>query len=212
MVNFSSSKTDGNAVYLTNLIKITRYAGTLNRMNSSTILDQVRSLDPHILAAVHDQYYPEVYRYARFRLADEQAAEDIAAEVFLRLLDSLHRQKGPQENLRAWLLGTAAHMIADTYRKQYRQPQDALEDIDLPQEGDSPDERLEEEYLCSQVRGAMQQLTADQQHVLALRFSEERSLEETARAMGKSIGAVKVLQFRALGSLRRLLEKGKKKA
>lgn len=211
MADFSLSKTGENAVYLTNLIKYTQYTGTLKHMNSPTILDQVRTLDPHILAAVHDQYYPEVYRYARFRLADEQAAEDIAAEVFLRLLDALHRRKGPQENLRAWLLGTAAHMIADIYRKQYRQPQDALEDIDLPLETDSPEERLDEEHLRSQVRRAMQQLTADQQHVLALRFSDERSLEETARAMGKSIGAVKVLQFRALGSLRRLLEKGKKK-
>jgi RNA polymerase sigma-70 factor (ECF subfamily) len=48
-------------------------------------------------------------------------------------------------------------------------------------------------------------LTVEQQHVLTLRFSEERSLEETAQALGKSIGAVKILQFRALAALRKFL-------
>jgi RNA polymerase sigma-70 factor (ECF subfamily) len=53
-------------------------------------------------------------------------------------------------------------------------------------------------------------LTVDQQHVLALRFAEEYSLEETAHIMGKTIGAVKTLQFRALAALRRLLEEKSK--
>jgi len=51
----------------------------------------------------------------------------------------------------------------------------------------------------------MRRLTADQQHVLALRFTQELSLEETARMMKKSLNAVKVIQFRALAALRRLL-------
>ncbi len=57
-----------------------------------------------------------------------------------------------------------------------------------------------------QVRDAFGELTPEQQHVLALRFSQERSLDETASIMGKTITAVKALQFRAVASLRRALE------
>jgi len=57
-----------------------------------------------------------------------------------------------------------------------------------------------------EIRWAMARLTQDQQHVLALRFSQDFSLEETASAVGKSINAVKVLQFRALAAMRRFLD------
>ncbi len=57
-----------------------------------------------------------------------------------------------------------------------------------------------------EIRWAMARLTPDQQHVLALRFSQDCSLEETASMVGKSVNAVKVLQFRALAAMRRLLD------
>ena len=56
------------------------------------------------------------------------------------------------------------------------------------------------------MRKALGQLTAEQQHVLSLRFTEDRSLEETAEIIGKSITAVKALQFRAVAALRRMLD------
>ena len=72
-----------------------------------------------------------------------------------------------------------------------------------------PEELMDAGQEALEVREAFDQLTSDQQHVLALRFGQELSLEETARIVGKTITAVKALQFRALASLRRLLEKGK---
>jgi RNA polymerase sigma-70 factor, ECF subfamily len=179
-------------------------------MNSETILARARQLDPSILANIHDQFYPVVYRYVRYRLEDEQVCEDIAGDVFLRLLEALRHKKGPDQNLQGWLLGTASHLVNDHLRRRYIRKEDALEDWDLvsPQNTELTVERA---WQNSEIRAAMQGLTQDQQHVLALRFSEDRSLEETAEAMGKTIGAVKTMQFRALESLRRLLEgKGRK--
>ena len=57
-----------------------------------------------------------------------------------------------------------------------------------------------------EIRWAMSRLTPDQQHVLALRFSQDCSLEETASMVDKSVNAVKVLQFRTLAAMRRLLD------
>ena len=63
----------------------------------------------------------------------------------------------------------------------------------------------EKAWQRKEVRAALEKLTSEQQHVIALRFSEEYSLEETAELMDKSVGAIKTLQFRALTALRQML-------
>jgi len=175
-------------------------------------LARARRLDTNALAQIHDHYYPEVYRYVRYRLDDQQACEDITSEVFLRFLDALHRQLGPTTSLRGWLMGTASNLVNDYLRHHYARPVENLDDngeAESLEDGLSPESSLDEALQKRKVRQAIRQLTMEQQHVLALRFSEERSLDETARIIGKSITAVKALQFRALASLRRLLREDK---
>lgn len=174
------------------------------RMQSDSILIQAGQLDPAALAEIHDRYYAEVFRYVAYRVRQPQAREDISAEVFLRLLGALQRGRGPRRNLRGWLLGTAAHLVVDHYRHDSRHATEILDEAH-PDRGESPAVAAERSLEESRVRQAMQRLTRDQQHVLALRFSEERSLEETAQIMERSVAAVKVLQFRALAALRRAL-------
>jgi len=139
-----------------------------------------------------------------YRVREPQVREDIASEVFLRLLGALQRGRGPRANLRGWLLGTASHLVTDHYRHGFRRATAEL-DEHHPDHGESPAAAAERSLEELRVRRAMQGLTRDQQDVLALRFSEERSLEETAQIMERSVAAVKVLQFRALAALRRAL-------
>jgi RNA polymerase sigma-70 factor (ECF subfamily) len=172
-------------------------------------LKRARKLDASALTQIHDQYYPEIYRYVRYRLDDEQVCEDITSEVFLRFLDALHQKRGPNQSLRGWLFGTASNLVNDHLRHHYARPVEELkEHSDNGHIGlsNSPEQFLEDSFQRQEVRQAFQRLTNEQQHVLALRFADERSLEETARIVGKSISAVKALQFRALASLRRYLE------
>lgn len=176
---------------------------------TQTLIDRARQMDREALAQIHDQFYPEVYRYARFRLSDDQVCEDIASEVFLRLLDAFNRKRGPKESLRGWLIGTASNLVNDYLRHRYNRPTDNLDDQAerrLSDERTLPEESFQKAARRQSVQSAIRELTWEQQHVLALRFSEERSLKETARLLGKSINAVKALQFRALASLRRQLE------
>ncbi|HEY3344035.1 MAG TPA: sigma-70 family RNA polymerase sigma factor [Anaerolineaceae bacterium] len=173
-------------------------------MDSDQPLLAARQLEPKHLAEIHDQFYPVVFRYVRFRLDDEHVCEDIAGEVFLRLVDAIHRQRGPIQNPRAWLIGTASHLVNDHLRARYHHPMTPLEEKEIV-DGALPEDEVDRGFTQIRVREAMRSLTEDQQHVLALRFAEEYSVEETARQMGKTVGAIKTLQFRALGSLRRLL-------
>lgn len=168
-------------------------------------LDGLRDLDSQVITAVYDRYFLDVYRYARYRIGDEQAAEDITSDVFVRLLEATQRGRGPQTNLKAWLLGTASHIVTDHLRRAYRRPvQDISDNLFDPLA--HPHAEIEHRENESAIRNAMKKLTPEQQHVLALRFGEGYSIEETAAVMNKNINAVKALQFRALASLQRRME------
>lgn len=199
------------AVYLPDNVFGLPSSSAFTRMTHDDSLIRLRQADPLTLAKVYDRFYPEVYRYVHFRLEDEQVCEDIASEVFLRLLKTLAKKRGSIRNVRGWLLGTAAHLVSDHLRAHYRARR-LLEwvtprDETITGQGDAPERLAELGWQVRQVRQALQHLTPDQQHVLALRFADERSIEEVAQLMRRSVGAVKVLQFRALAALRRCLAK-----
>jgi RNA polymerase sigma-70 factor (ECF subfamily) len=167
-----------------------------------TELDGLRDLDPQVISAVYDRYFSDVYRYARYRVGDENAAEDIASDVFVRLLEASQKGRGPQTNLKSWLLGTASHIVTDNMRRSYRRPTEHITENVLDPLAVPVDE-VERHEREDSVRDAMKQLTPEQQHVLTLRFGEGYSLEETAAILKKNVNAVKALQFRALASLQR---------
>jgi RNA polymerase sigma-70 factor (ECF subfamily) len=169
--------------------------------DETALITRAAALDARALAQIHDRYYPDLFRFALYRTGDDAAAEDIAAEVFLRLLDALHRGRPPSATLRGWLFGVAAHLVADHFR---RRPADPLPET-LPAAG-SPALEAETNLRAAAVRAAMARLTPEQQSVLALRFADGASLEQTAQALGKSVNAVKQMQWRAVAALRRFLD------
>lgn len=168
-------------------------------------LDGLRSLDAQAIGAIYDKYFPEVYRYVRYRLSDEQQAEDIASDVFVRLLEAAQAGRGPNKNLKAWLLATASHAVVDHLRRAYRRPTESLPEA-LPDGDPALHEEFDQREQKRSILHAFSNLTAEQQNVLALRFGQGLSLEETAQVMKKNINAVKALQFRALAALQRNIE------
>jgi RNA polymerase sigma-70 factor (ECF subfamily) len=180
-------------------------------MEDSDWLKKLQSLDPQTLAEVHDQYYALVYRYILIRTGDPKVGEDLTSEVFLALLEALHRHRIRTSNVQAWLMATAFHLVQDEYRRHYRRPQDALDDHeDHVSTEEDAEVQLDHHLRQEQVHAALLKLSADQQHVLTLRFALEQSVEETAHTLNKSVSAVKVIQFRAVQALRKLLEKSEK--
>lgn len=172
--------------------------------NDTYMTGQLSELDPQALGNVYDQYFIEVFRYIRYRINDDVAAEDIASDVFLRLLEALQKKKGPQTNLKGWLIATASHIVNDHLRRQYRRPIEVLSDA-MPDESSSVRREVDLREQNRVVNTAYAQLTSEQQQVLALRFGQGYSLEETASHMKKKTNAVKALQFRALAALQRLI-------
>ena len=165
-------------------------------------LNGLQELDSQVISAVFDRYFSDVYRFVFYRISNEQVAEDIASDVFVRLLEAVKKRRGPQSNIKGWLLATASHAVADHLRNAYRRPKEVLSDS-MPDHASSLTDEIDYRQQTDSVREAYAQLTPDQQNVLALRFGSGYSLEETATVMQKNINAIKALQFRALQALHR---------
>lgn len=174
----------------------------MSEFNDSQALAGLRNLNSQAVGAIYDQYFSEVYRYVRYRVNDDALAEDLASDVFMRLLEAAHKNQAPQSSLKGWLIATASHAVNDHLRRQYRRPEAELTDA-LPDKNPSVPSEVDARAEKRMVRMAYAQLTDEQQHVLALRFGQGYSLEETAAQMEKNVNAVKAVQFRALASLQR---------
>lgn len=161
-----------------------------------------RELDTQAIGAIYDCYFVEIYRYVYYRIGEEAAAEDLAGDVFVRLLEAVQRKRGPESNVKGWLLATASHVVTDHLRRRYRRPVEAISDA-IPDGKPGPSGQYEDREQDRHVQAAYAQLTPEQQDVLALRFGQGYSLEETAAHMKKKVNAVKALQFRALAALQR---------
>jgi RNA polymerase sigma-70 factor (ECF subfamily) len=174
----------------------------MSEFNETQALDGLRILDAQAIGAIYDKYFLEIYRYVRYRVGDDSLAEDIASDVFVRMLEAVQKRQGPQTSLRGWLLTTASNSVNDHHRRAYRRPVTPLSDA-LPDAGPGIHSQIDAREKRRMLQHAIAQLTDDQQHVLALRFGQGYSIEETATLMKKNINAVKALQFRALASLQR---------
>lgn len=166
------------------------------------LLQAASELNTKALAEIYDIFSPGIYRYAMRLLGDVTIAEDCVSETFARFLKSLQERRGPRDNLQAYLYRIAHNWIVDHYRKDGNTVE--LSDV-LRSEADVPEVEAAKHIRQEQVREAIRQLTPDQQRVILLKYLEDWSNEEVARAMKKPIGAVKSIQHRALKSLYRFL-------
>ena len=175
---------------------------TMPDYNEQSALDGLRRSESHAVGAIYDQYFSEVYRYVRYRVGDDITAEDIASDVFMRLLEAAQKGQGPQTSLKGWLIATASNAVNDHLRRHYRRPTEQLSES-MPDTGAGVHAEVDQRERTRMVQSAYARLTAEQQHVLALRFGQGYSLEETAAQLKKNVNAIKALQFRALAALQR---------
>jgi len=151
--------------------------------------------DPARFAALYEAHFERIYAFVARRVRDRHVAEDVTAEVFRCALASIGTFQWRGVPFTAWLYRIAANEIADQIKGAARDG--GTIDTDLP----SHDELTAVEHRATLFR-EVRRLPADQRRVIELRFGEERSLRETAAELGRSEGAIKQLQWRALQTLR----------
>jgi RNA polymerase sigma-70 factor (ECF subfamily) len=175
--------------------------------DEATLLRRARQFDTDALAQIHDTYYGPLFRYIAFRVSDRDVAEDLTSEVFTRFLSALRQRNAPETTVRGWLYAVASNVVTDHLRKRYRAQQVELDETIVSREA-GPAELAESMLAREDLKQAMTFLTEEQQHVIALRFGHDLPIQEVARTIGKTEGAVKQLQARAIAALARKLMPG----
>lgn len=165
------------------------------RASGEEQLVEAAQRDPARFAALYEANFHRVYAYVARRVPGRAEAEDVTSEVFHRALANLRGFEWRGAPFLAWLLGIAAHAIASRWRGAVLEFE--LDGETLVEPG--AEREVERQALLSQL---VTRLPADQRHVIRRRFAEQASIREIARELGRSEGAIKQLQFRALQSLR----------
>ena len=168
-------------------------------------LRRARELDPQALGRLYDEHAPAIYAYLYRRIGSAQEAEELTGDVFVRLLETLRSDGLGRAPLRAWLYRVAHNLAMDWFRRQKKMPGIPLAE-DLVADNGQPSDIVEDRQVRQRLRASIQRLTPDQQRVILLRFAEGFPAAVVAGLIGKSEGAVKILQHRAVSRLRKLLE------
>jgi RNA polymerase sigma-70 factor (ECF subfamily) len=174
-------------------------------INDQQLLAQAKQLEPAALRALHERFYQPVARYIQFKVGDPHAVEDLCGEVFVRVIQGLKRGQTWQDSPQGWIMGIARHVVADHYRQKERMSEVELSD-GLPAASETNPSHLatlnERKQLLEQ---AIQQLGEEQRDVILLRFMEGIDIQGVAKAINKTPGAVKALQYRALRALAEIM-------
>jgi RNA polymerase sigma-70 factor, ECF subfamily len=168
------------------------------------LVERARAGDQQAWASLYRDAYPRLVAFAHRRLGNPDLARDAVSETMARAVASIDSYTRDDDGFTAWLFGICRHVIADMQRVLYRGLPDRLlrHEPDLP----GPGEALLEREERTTVRAAFARLDPDEQELLELRVVAGLSSSETALALGKQPGAVRMAQMRALSRLRTFVE------
>lgn len=162
------------------------------------LLIEAAQQDPSRFAELYEKNFHRVYAFVARRLRNRAEAEDVTAEVFHEALRNLGRFQWRGTPFAAWLLRIAANTVADRRERASRLGEISADDP-LGETGPSVQAEAENRAMLFQL---VDRLPPDQRLVIFRRFVDQKSAREIAEELGRSEGAVKQLQFRALETLR----------
>jgi RNA polymerase sigma-70 factor (ECF subfamily) len=173
--------------------------------SESHLIKKAKTYDTEALSELYRRHADAIFRYVYYRVGDQVVAEDLVGDVFVRMLEGLPSYQDTGRPFEAWLYRIAHARVVDHYRREKaRRGTSVDEELAAGEEG-NPDRLAAHRDDTRRVWEALVDLTDDQQQVISLRFLAGYSTAEVAKLLGKTEGAVKALQHRALASLRRLL-------
>ena len=158
--------------------------------------------DDDAFEALYRRYVTPIYRYCYARTDNVADAEDLTAQTFMAVVESIDHNKAAR-NFPAWLFGIARHKCADHHRAAYIKRQQPLADIELANpEPENVEERLFRHSILECIEHLLAQLSPDRLEALRLRYWGGLSIREAAAVMQRSEAAVKMLVSRAISDLR----------
>lgn len=174
----------------------------------TALVDLACQGDAEAFGQLYDHYLPGIFRFVYYRVSSRTLAEDLTSETFTRALRSIGKFRWQGKDFGAWLTTIARNLISDHF-KSSRHRLEVVAD-ELPEGhaiGDNPEDEALASLTGELLLNAVRALPGEQRDCLLMRFVQGMSIAQTAEALGRSDGAVKQLQLRAVRKLARELPK-----
>ena len=163
--------------------------------------------DQQAFATLYRSHVDRIYRYIFYRVDTAIIAEDLTADVFIHALEGLSRYECSSSPWIAWLYSIANARVVDHYRRNGRITQQEMSEEATDSVEMNWDDNIVATFTHDVIQEAIRYLNDEQRQVIIYRFIESYSLEKTAMLMGKTIGAIKTMQHRALVAMGKSIQK-----
>jgi RNA polymerase sigma-70 factor (ECF subfamily) len=175
-----------------------------DRVNALVTLAQQG--DAEAFGLVYDRYVDQIYRYLYYRVGSHALAEDLTSETFLRALRRIDSFTYTGKDIGAWFTTIARNLVTDHVKSsRFKLEVSTADMLDADRGDDGIETQVIERLRDAALLDAVRQLKPEQQECIVLRFLQGLSVAETSGVMGRSEGAVKQLQLRAVRALAKLL-------
>jgi len=173
------------------------------------LVELARKGDTDAFGMLYDHYQGSVYRFLYYRVGSVALAEDLTSETFFRALRSMSSFRWQGKDFGAWLMTIARNLTTDHYKSSKTRLETATEDMSPHDSAtDGPEVAVLATLTNEALLTALKNLPPEQQECLVMRFLQGLSIAETAEVLGRSEGAIKQLQLRAVRNLAKLLPEG----
>ncbi len=169
------------------------------------LIQKAKKGEREAFGTLYDHYMPNIYRFIFFKIGTKHEAEDLTHQVFSQAWENMERYEPRGFPLSSWLYRIASNTVIDYYRTF----KNNLQIENIPEETFAHDPSFEKDFddrlSIERIRKALKTLESDQQNVIIMKFVDQLSNKEIAKALEKTEGAIRVIQHRALKQLKNLL-------
>ncbi len=168
--------------------------------DESALIERAKR-EPAAFGELYDRYFQQMYRFVYSRVRDQNAAEDVTSEVFMKALRGIGRYQHTGRPFSAWLYQIAVNAVNDRYRSA-RPTEDIDAQIAISAAGPGIEELALQQDELRRIWSIVERLPRAQRTAMVLKFQEDMKIDDIAAVMGKTPGAVKLLIHRGVTRVR----------
>lgn len=181
------------------------------KIKDNQVISRLKSKDREAFIRVYDEFAPDIYRFAYFKVGQEEEAKDLTSMIFLKAWNHIQNNSLTDANtLRGLLYKIARTSIIDYYRDSGSKRELSLDDdnnpIDVPDEDRDLTQEVDDARRLDQIKSKLPLLKEEYREIIILRFVNDLDIEEIAEATGKTRGNVRVLIHRSISALKNLIQ------
>jgi RNA polymerase sigma-70 factor (ECF subfamily) len=169
------------------------------------IIERAKKGEAQAFGLLYDHYHERIYRFIFLKVSRKEDAEDLTHQVFLSAWQNIKNYKELGFPFSSWLYRISRNAVIDFYRS--KKIETSLEEVQNELSSDEiKTDDIDLKIQIEEVMKALKQLKPDYQDIIIMRFVDDLSVKEIAKALDKSEGAVKLMQHRAINNLKKILK------